>query len=269
MTSPGDARRDASILSSFTDPKTQKVITYPPTLLSELSIFKYYDPASFARNNNYPILRFADVLLINAEALNESGSASEKAYESINKIRRRAKLPELKPGLTQQQFREAVLQERSFEFCFESRRFFDLIRTEMLVPVMNAAGKNPLTGGQCGEGPAGSFAKWEAVRAKADLLHGKIREGKHFFDDNLRGQAYLMRYLNRSLHLLTLAYQKQDDKPGRQQLIKQSLDEIHLAQQRLRQSEHHQFAGWYSNDTRFGMKNIEQRLSRPHKQMAP
>nr|WP_295924163.1 RagB/SusD family nutrient uptake outer membrane protein [uncultured Dyadobacter sp.] len=143
----GDTRRDASILSSFTDPKTQKVVTYPSTLLSELSIFKYYDPASFARNNNnnnYPILRFADVLLIYAEALNEAGGPSEQAYESINKIRRRAKLAELKTGLTQQQFRDAVLQERSWEFCFESKRFFDLIRTKTLIPVMKAAGKNPL-----------------------------------------------------------------------------------------------------------------------------
>ena len=144
---PGDTRRDASILSSFIDPKTQKVVSYPSGGLTELSIFKYYDPASFARNNNnnnYPILRYADVLLINAEALNESAGATPQAYESINKIRRRAKLPDLKPGLTQQQFRDAVLQERSFEFCFESRRFFDLIRTETLVPVMTAAGKRPM-----------------------------------------------------------------------------------------------------------------------------
>jgi hypothetical protein len=142
-----DTRRDASILSSFTDPKTQKLITYPSTLLSELSIFKYYDPASFARNNNnnnYPILRFADVLLIHAEALNEGAGPSAQAYESINKIRRRAKLADLKTGLTQQQFREAVLQERSWEFAFESRRFFDLIRSETLIPVMTAAGKRPL-----------------------------------------------------------------------------------------------------------------------------
>lgn len=143
----GDTRRDASILSSFTDPKTLKVISYPSTALAELSIFKYYDPASFARsnnNNNYPILRYADVLLINAEALNESAGPGTQAYESVNKIRRRAKLADLTPGLPQQQFREAVLRERNFEFCFESKRYFDLIRTETLIPVMTAAGKKPL-----------------------------------------------------------------------------------------------------------------------------
>ncbi|NID09202.1 RagB/SusD family nutrient uptake outer membrane protein [Fibrivirga algicola] len=143
----GDARRDASILSSFTDPKTLKVISYPSTALAELSIFKYYDPAPFTRsnnNNNYPLLRFADVLLINAEALNESAGPNAQAYESVNKIRRRAKLADLTAGLTQQQFRDAVLRERSLEFCFESKRYFDLIRTETLIPVMTAAGKKPL-----------------------------------------------------------------------------------------------------------------------------
>lgn len=142
----GDTRRDVSILSSFTDPATQKVISYSSTALSELSIFKYYDPAPFARNNNnnnYPILRYADVLLINAEALNETAGPNGQAYENLNKIRRRAKLPDLAPGLTQQQFREAVLRERNWELCFESKRYFDLTRTETLVPVMKAAGKNP------------------------------------------------------------------------------------------------------------------------------
>ncbi len=119
------------------------------------------------------------------------------------------------------------------------------------------------------KGTTSSIAKLEAVVAKADQLYAKIKEGRRFFDDNLRGQAYLMLYLNRSLQLLTLAYQKQDDKPGKRQLIGQSLDQIHLAQQRLRQSEHDQFADWYANDTKFGMKNIEQRLSNLYKQLAP
>ncbi|SEJ36435.1 Glycosyl hydrolase family 115 [Dyadobacter sp. SG02] len=119
------------------------------------------------------------------------------------------------------------------------------------------------------KGTTSSIAKLEAVTARADGLYAKIKQGRHFFDDNLRGQAYLMLHLNRSLQLLTLAYQKRDDKPGKRQLIGQSLDEIHLAQQRLHQSEHDQFAGWYANDTKFGMKNIEQRLTNLYKQLTP
>ncbi|WP_353130333.1 RagB/SusD family nutrient uptake outer membrane protein [Parapedobacter pyrenivorans] len=140
-----DERRDASILSNFTDPTSQEVVSYPDGGLTELSIFKYYDPEPFARNNNnnnYPILRYADVLLILAEALNEIEGPTERAYAALNEIRDRAGLDGLE-DLTQQQFKDAVLQERSWEFCFESKRFFDLIRTETLIPVMTAAGKNP------------------------------------------------------------------------------------------------------------------------------
>jgi len=142
-----DTRRDASILSRFIDPKTQKVYQYPSTDLTELSIFKYFDTAPYARsnnNNNYPILRYADVLLIKAEALNELNGPTVDAYGAINSIRKRAGagMTDLS-GLTKEQFRAAVLQERSWEFCFESKRYFDLIRTEQLIPIMTAAGKNP------------------------------------------------------------------------------------------------------------------------------
>lgn len=143
---PDDKRRDASILSRFVHPQTQQVLSYATGELTQLSIFKYYDPAPFARNNNsnnYPILRYADVLLINAEARNEADGPTAQAYENINKIRRRANLENLTPDLSKQEFRDAVLQERSWEFCFEARRYFDLIRTETVVPVMTAAGKNP------------------------------------------------------------------------------------------------------------------------------
>lgn len=144
---PADTRRDASILSSFTDPKTSKYYEYPTKGLAELSIFKYFDPQCYARsnnNNNYPILRYADVLLIKAEALNELNGPTTDAYDAINAIRKRAGagMTELS-GLTKEQFRAAVLQERSWEFCFESKRYFDLIRTEQLIPIMTAAGKNP------------------------------------------------------------------------------------------------------------------------------
>jgi hypothetical protein len=141
----GDTRRDASILSRFVDPKTSKVYQYPSTDLTELSIFKYFDAAPYARsnnNNNYPILRYADVLMIKAEALNELNGPTTESYAAINAIRKRASLTDLQ-GLNQVSFRAAVLQERSWEFCFESKRYFDLIRTEQLVPIMTAAGKNP------------------------------------------------------------------------------------------------------------------------------
>ena len=50
------------------------------------------------------------------------------AYEYVNKVRRRVGLGDLKTGMNQEQFREAVLRERACEFGFEEVRFFDLIR---------------------------------------------------------------------------------------------------------------------------------------------
>jgi hypothetical protein len=111
-------------------------------------------------------------------------------------------------------------------------------------------------------GTTTSITRLEKITAKADQLYSKLREGKIFFDDNLRGQAYLMLHLNRSLNYLVQAYQHKDDQKAKLQLIQQSLEEIHFAQQRLRESEHSPFINWYANDTKFGIKILEQRFSK-------
>ena len=78
---------------------------------------------------NYPLLRYADILLLYAEASNESeGSPSPKAYECLNKVRQRAGLEPLS-NLSQVQFREAVWKERYHELAFENKLWFDMART--------------------------------------------------------------------------------------------------------------------------------------------
>lgn len=76
---------------------------------------------------NFPVLRFADVLLMKAEALNELGQTNE-AQNYLNMTRNRAGLDDIPSGLSQAQFREAVLEERRLELAFEGQRWFDLIR---------------------------------------------------------------------------------------------------------------------------------------------
>ena len=94
---------------------------------------KFYDAnGSIANNNgrtdlNWPIYRYAEVLLMFAEAENEANGPTADAYSAINQVRARAKLPAL-AGLSQDQFRDAVHQERSWELAFESKRLFDLKR---------------------------------------------------------------------------------------------------------------------------------------------
>jgi hypothetical protein len=94
-------------------------------------IYKHFDnvaqTSSANSDLNWPVIRYADVLLMYAEASNEVGGPSAKAYEAVNAIRTRAELPAL-TGLTKDTFREAVWKERWHELCFENITWFDMAR---------------------------------------------------------------------------------------------------------------------------------------------
>jgi starch-binding outer membrane protein, SusD/RagB family len=93
-------------------------------------------------------MRYAEVLLIYAEALNESTGPSIEAYNALNKVRDRAGLSALS-GLSQPQFRAAVLEERKLELNFEGHRWFDLVRTGNLINAVQAEtsfGRSPAIG---------------------------------------------------------------------------------------------------------------------------
>lgn len=104
---------------------------------------KYYDvPATKNDNgNNIPVVRYADVLLMYAESLNETSyQAAGEAMGFLNLVRSRAGLA-LKTAVdipNQQAFRLAMEQERRFELAFEGHRWFDLVRTGRAIPVLNS-----------------------------------------------------------------------------------------------------------------------------------
>ena len=78
---------------------------------------------------NYPVIRYADVLLMYAEALNETNETpTADAYNAINQVRTRAHIANLTPGLNQSDFRDSVFLERRKEFIQEGHRWFDLVR---------------------------------------------------------------------------------------------------------------------------------------------
>lgn len=81
------------------------------------------------------VLRYADVLLMYAEALNESNHTGD-AFPYINLVRERAGLSDLS-GLSQDDLRLALEKERRVEFLDEGHRWFDLLRTGRLQTVMN------------------------------------------------------------------------------------------------------------------------------------
>lgn len=85
---------------------------------------------------NFPILRYSDVLLMLAEAENEVNGPTTLAYECINLVRRRAELGDLS-GLNQRDFRIAIKKERAMELCFEALRRWDLIRWGDFYDAMN------------------------------------------------------------------------------------------------------------------------------------
>ncbi len=127
---PGDSRRDVSLATSFVNASGVRVnINF---------IRKYADPPTvrYDSDDNWPVLRYADVLLMYAEALNEQGQTAT-ALPFLNRIRRRAGLPE-RTITTQADMRLALENERRWELAFEGHRWFDLVRTGRALPVLQA-----------------------------------------------------------------------------------------------------------------------------------
>jgi hypothetical protein len=86
--------------------------------------------AGSRRNDlNVSQIRYAEVLLIYAEAQNEVGGPTQDAYDAFKRIRDRAKLTTPAFGTyTQASFREAVWRERWHELCYEGITWFDMVR---------------------------------------------------------------------------------------------------------------------------------------------
>jgi len=90
---------------------------------------------------NLYIFRYAQILLTYAEAKARSGQPDDKAYEAVNRVRRRAhkvdiyspSVYDITPGLTPELFADSVVWERAWELCAEPEgRWFDLVRLEMV-----------------------------------------------------------------------------------------------------------------------------------------
>ncbi len=125
---PGDIRKNASI-AFYVDPgNSQYGIAVEDTILY---IKKVDHPHSVrgVTNVNWPVYRYAHVLLMMAEVINELDGPTGEAYSYLNQVRQRAELDDLDPGLSQSEFREAVYQEQRVELAFENHRWFNLIRT--------------------------------------------------------------------------------------------------------------------------------------------
>jgi len=149
----GDTRRDASYVKQLVNPATGALYTFPKPLFKKyLDLNNLATPSNVAIN--FPIIRYADILLSLAEAINEKDGATLEAHELVNQVRRRAfakpiSTPDVTVdliGLTIAQLREAIREERKKEFVQEGQRWFDLVRWGTLVTeVKKVTAKNSVS----------------------------------------------------------------------------------------------------------------------------
>ncbi|MDR3267254.1 MAG: RagB/SusD family nutrient uptake outer membrane protein [Tannerella sp.] len=120
------------------DTRKEKSIIYYPNGTFGAVYFtgKYLErPIAYGEGNcDWIVLRYSDILLLYAEALNELGKT--EAAAPLNDVRVRASLDPLTGD--QDELRIAIEHERRVELCFEGHRWFDLIRTGRMVEVMTA-----------------------------------------------------------------------------------------------------------------------------------
>lgn len=77
---------------------------------------------------DFYVIRYADILLMFAEAQNEAAGPSQAVYDAVNVVRSRVGMPSIPNGLTQGELREAIRHERRVELGFEGIRLFDIFR---------------------------------------------------------------------------------------------------------------------------------------------
>ncbi|GGB96283.1 RagB/SusD family nutrient uptake outer membrane protein [Dyadobacter sediminis] len=110
---------------------------------------KWLDPAQVnpdygaIDDNDFVLLRYADILLMFAEAENEANGPAA-AIAPVNLVRKRAGMPALAAGISQSQLREMIRHERRVEFAMEGQRYFDLRRWGIAEQKLNGFVQNPL-----------------------------------------------------------------------------------------------------------------------------
>ncbi len=152
---PGDPRRDATIIfRGETTPEGETIPTSVPNPMynqkSYVPFRLYLGECPSGSGQNVRVIRYAEVLLMHAEAANELGKPQE-ALQALNQVRARARggnaavLPDV-TTTDQTELRNAIWHERRVELAMENDRFFDLVRqgraAEVLGPRGFVAGRN-------------------------------------------------------------------------------------------------------------------------------
>lgn len=147
----GDRRKEWGIKDGYTNALGHQIVnrTYYNKFINEQFFEDELSPSTAANSLDYtmPIIRTAEMYLIAAEAENEMSGPTAVAYDYINAIRQRARIDKNDPthvpdlsGLSKDEFRAAVLNERKWELFIEGQAWFDLKRTQTFNLVQLARG---------------------------------------------------------------------------------------------------------------------------------
>lgn len=145
----GNPVLDPQLLNAYESGDTRRDLLNKVQLnATAFQVKKYYDtfdPTTQRMGNDFIILRYADVLLMYAEALNEmayNADTDSEQFRYLNSVRARAHASLFTSAqLTDQAiFRAAVLQERRLELPLELHRWFDLVRTETAAGALQNSG---------------------------------------------------------------------------------------------------------------------------------
>jgi starch-binding outer membrane protein, SusD/RagB family len=174
---PYDARREGTVIYvGETLPDDIATVQDNPDMIDERFNQKAWVPNHAGLQDNGPgnirIMRYADVLLLAAEALNENNQSSQ-ALIYLNKVRERARkssiIQAILPDVTiteQSLLREKIYKERRSELGMEQQRWFDLVRWGRAADVMIAVGKTNFM--------AGKHELLPIPQSEIDLTEGKM-----------------------------------------------------------------------------------------------
>jgi hypothetical protein len=140
---PAGPRKNATFITQGQKTPTDPIITWKNFSYSHPYYKKYADVPGYDSTNmgkwidwwssrTVQVIRYAEVLLIYAEAKSMSGGPDALAYDCLNRVKNRAGLPNALAGLSSTDFRNLVIDERKWEFAGlePCARWFDMVRTE-------------------------------------------------------------------------------------------------------------------------------------------
>ncbi|MBN8824511.1 MULTISPECIES: RagB/SusD family nutrient uptake outer membrane protein [unclassified Spirosoma] len=137
---PADPRRAVTVNYGITVNGTFIPIPSQSVQASKSFTTKYIAPSAIPSDSkaNWKVIRYADVLLMLAEAMNENGKTAQ-SLPYLNQVRQRVGLPGY-TGLTKDEAREKIYLERRFELTLEGHRWFDLVRTGRALATLQKLG---------------------------------------------------------------------------------------------------------------------------------